>query len=326
MNLKIEKTRSTSLIDEFHWQDVKSVAVVGEAMLEQRAHACLEESSADHSATVYGGDAINFAIYLKRLVGDAQQVCFISALGDSDSSRELLTSWRQEGLDCSGVPLLSEQATGRYQIHLDQNGERSFRYQRAGSAASQYLSRLPSGWSEPYDAIYLTGVTLAILDDQGREQLMAELVRFVERQGRLIFDSNFRPELWRNHQHAMHWMQQAKQMACLNLLTLEDESALHGRDLVADAILPNGCEGVIKCGQAPAHVQADGLCVAVSSVPAEVQDTTAAGDSFNAGYLAARFTGAGGEAAARCGHILAASVISQFGAIVPVAMMPALKY
>ncbi len=46
-------------------------------------------------------------------------------------------------------------------------------------------------------------------------------------------------------------------------------------------------------------------------------DTTGAGDSFNAGYLAARLTGASPVDAARAGHALAGRVIMHRGAIIP---------
>ena len=51
-------------------------------------------------------------------------------------------------------------------------------------------------------------------------------------------------------------------------------------------------------------------------------DTTAAGDSFAAAYLAARATGLNPKAAAESGHRLARIVIMHRGAIVPIHAMP----
>ncbi len=46
-------------------------------------------------------------------------------------------------------------------------------------------------------------------------------------------------------------------------------------------------------------------------------DTTAAGDSFNAGYMSARLSGQNPADAATNGHQLAAEVIQHRGAIMP---------
>jgi 2-dehydro-3-deoxygluconokinase len=51
-------------------------------------------------------------------------------------------------------------------------------------------------------------------------------------------------------------------------------------------------------------------------------DTTAAGDSFNAGYLTARLSGASAAEAARAGHRLAGVVIMLPGAVIPREAMP----
>ena len=53
-----------------------------------------------------------------------------------------------------------------------------------------------------------------------------------------------------------------------------------------------------------------------------VVDTTAAGDAFNAGYLAARMLGLDPRQAARTGSALSAVVIRHPGAVIPRAAMP----
>jgi 2-dehydro-3-deoxygluconokinase len=56
-----------------------------------------------------------------------------------------------------------------------------------------------------------------------------------------------------------------------------------------------------------------------------VVDTTAAGDSFAAAYIAARLGGADPIAAAQAGHRLASLVICYPGAIIPAYAMPPKK-
>jgi hypothetical protein len=58
--------------------------------------------------------------------------------------------------------------------------------------------------------------------------------------------------------------------------------------------------------------------VPAAKLPKEkVIDTTAAGDSFSAGYLAVRLTGGSAENAAKRGHLTASTVIQYRGAIIP---------
>ena len=77
-------------------------------------------------------------------------------------------------------------------------------------------------------------------------------------------------------------------------------------------------EIALKRGGDGAIVLADGTRTTVP-VPKAVTpvDTTAAGDSFNAAYLAARLRAEAPADAARAGHALASIVIRHRGAIVP---------
>ena len=77
-------------------------------------------------------------------------------------------------------------------------------------------------------------------------------------------------------------------------------------------------ETVVKNAANPALVAANGTreFVAVPAVVTPI-DTTAAGDSFSASYLAARLAGRPPADAAAAAHALAAEVVRHRGAIIP---------
>ena len=85
-------------------------------------------------------------------------------------------------------------------------------------------------------------------------------------------------------------------------------------------------EVVVKRGADSCLVSVDGnvpIDVPAVKLPKEkVIDTTAAGDSFSAGYLAVRLTGGDAVNAAKRGHLTASTVIQHRGAIIPRDAMP----
>ena len=60
----------------------------------------------------------------------------------------------------------------------------------------------------------------------------------------------------------------------------------------------------------------DGVAIQTAIRPEAVVDTTAAGDSFNAGYLAALIAGQSNSQAMSAGHTLACRVVAHKGAII----------
>jgi 2-dehydro-3-deoxygluconokinase len=81
---------------------------------------------------------------------------------------------------------------------------------------------------------------------------------------------------------------------------------------------------VIKQGGQGCVVSINGGKTIVPAVKVDrIVDATAAGDSFNAGFLAATLRGEDSLQAARLGHRCAAIVIGHHGAIVPRAAFPA---
>lgn len=303
------------------------ILAVGEVMLELAPAG--ESSGKKLLALGYAGDTYNTSIYLARL---GVATAYFTRLGNDPYSSEVLGLMTDEGLDTSSVELVPGRTPGLYLIANQPNGERSFTFWRGQSPAREMFATPASLalleerlFHIPY--VYLSGVTLGILADEARANLLRILANFRARGGRVVFDNNYRPQLWRDRDHARDAMAGALAVADMALLTDDDEARLWGSGEevdILDRCLSSGvAEVVIKRGAAPVLVatEAEGKGysdrreVAVPPV-SQVVDTTAAGDSFNAGYLAARFAGESTGAAAAFGSRCAAVVIQHRGAIV----------
>ncbi len=303
------------------------ILAVGEVMLELAPAG--ESNGKKLLALGYAGDTYNTAVYLARL---GVPTAYFSRLGDDPYSAEVLDLMRKEGLDTSSIETVPGRTPGLYLIANQPNGERSFSFWRGQSPAREmFATQASTALLEerllqiPY--AYLSGVTLGILADEARVSLLRMLANFRARGGKVVFDNNYRPQLWRDREHARSAMAGALAVADVALLTDDDESRLWGSGEEADILdrcLSAGvAEVVIKRGPAPVVVAtkaedkgySDRQEVAVPPVD-QVVDTTAAGDSFNAGYLAARFAGESTVAAAAFGSLCAGVVIQHRGAIV----------
>jgi 2-dehydro-3-deoxygluconokinase len=301
------------------------VASIGECMIELR-----HRSEADLELA-YGGDTLNFAVYLARLTrGRDVSVDYVSALGDDRYSDAMLAMWRTEGIGCQLVARLPGRLPGLYTIRTDRRGERTFTYWRSASAARDLLqgahgSRIAERLTG-YDLLYLSGITLSILDPAQRETLVALADRVRAKGGRIIFDSNFRPAGWPDRDEARATFDRMLRRVDIALPTLDDDQALFDVPDAAACVARlhdfGVAEVVVKLGPLGCYLSSDGRAVDVPAEPVgRVVDSTAAGDSFNAGYLAARLAGTGPEAAAVAGNRLAARVIAHPGAVIPLAAM-----
>jgi len=278
----------------------------------------------------YGGDTFNTAVYLSRCASPAISVWYATALGDDALSGELLKRWAQDGLHLELVRTLAGRLPGLYQITVDALGERHFSFWRDQSAARHYFD-VPETPLEQradlWDAFYFSGISLAILPEAARERLFAFAHRLRQRGASVVFDNNYRAALWPDPAVARDNFSRAFDVASTVLVTADDHQALFGLPTLEAAVLAAQAlvspEVVIKRGAAPTLVR-NGTSP-WASVPtqavAQVVDTTAAGDSFAAGYLSQRLQGASAEAAAQFGNQLAARVIGHHGAIIPLAAM-----
>jgi len=297
------------------------VASIGECMIE------LKQAGGGLYSRGFGGDTLNTSVYLARL---GVAVDYITALGDDPLSSEMIAGWVAEGVGTGRVVRLEGKLPGIYLIGTDDKGERRFFHWRENAAVRSLLD-LPqtAGLLQSladYDLVYLSAVTLGIYRDEGRAGLLAALREARARGTRVVFDTNFRIRLWPDLDVARKVYVEAFETADIVLASTEDLQMLYPvQD--AEALLARipTDEVVLRMAEPVSLVRATGATEILRAEPvaAPVVDTTAAGDSFAAAYIAARLAGAEPIDAARAGHRLAGVVVCHPGAIIPREAMPA---
>lgn len=306
-----------------------NIAVIGECMIE----LSIKNDSTTRS---FGGDTLNTSVYLSRLLKNRPfDLQYVTALGTDPFSQNMIDAWQKENIKTDLVQRMADKMPGLYSIVTDATGERSFYYWRNDAAAKFWLKtdetqRICQEISK-CDYVYLSGISIAILDAESILKLLALLKVVKSNGGKVIFDNNYRPRLWSSVEQARSVYADILAYTDIAFLTLDDEDLLWGKlpyeDVIERTKQYGVTEVVIKRGSESCIVDAkEGRF----DIPAnkiakdKVVDTTAAGDSFGAGYLAARLTGADPEKSAKQGHLVAGTVIQHRGAIIPLDVTPIL--
>ena len=271
----------------------------------------------------FAGDTLNTCWHLAQLLGDQASVGYATRVGRDAFSDQLVEFIAANRLDARHVQRDPERSIGLYVISLA-GAERSFSYWRETSAARRLaddLDRLRSAMQEAA-LIHVSGITLAVIGATGRRNLLRALAEARAEGAVVSFDPNVRLRLWADVaelQAATRAMLGATDIA---LPSFDDEALVWGDgspEAAAARIAGFGVrEVVVKNGAEAVALRVDGAFeMAPAPLAAEVRDTTGAGDSFNAGYLAARFVGMAPRAACDLAHGVAGEVIRCFGALAP---------
>lgn len=296
------------------------IAAIGECMVELQRHG-------EGLTYRFGGDTLNTSVYMARILDPMQfDVTYVTGLGNDPFSEEMLAGWQAEGINTSLVQRVPNKLPGLYFITTDAGGERSFFYWRNDAAARFWpaLAGADAVLAEVSraDMIYISGISMAILPPESRKKVIEVLAACRAHGGKVAFDNNYRPRQWESPEVAAGVYDEVLKHTHTALFTLDDEVAMRGPteiNVLIERLQGLGVEEiVIKQGEGPCVVETGGQRVEVDATKVDnVVDTTAAGDSFGAAYLAARLSGADLESAARAGHALAGKVIQHKGAVIP---------
>lgn len=294
------------------------IACIGEVMIE------LVAGQTSAAKLGVGGDTYNTAVYLAKCANsDVLSVSYITALGTDSFSDRIRSAIQLHNISTTHIESRDGMMPGLYAIETDENGERSFSYWR-GQAAAKTLFQEPCKVTLKhlldFDWLYISGISMAILPQETRVALIAFLKEFRKSGGKLAFDSNYRPRLWEDVQTARAITMEMWALSDVALPTLDDEMLLFedkDETEVLNRITEAGVQfGALKRGaDGPLPIGEDVGAIEFCKV-SNIVDTTAAGDSFNAAFLAAHIARKPIKDALYDGHKMAAQVIQAPGAIV----------
>ncbi|WP_319483412.1 sugar kinase [uncultured Cohaesibacter sp.] len=299
------------------------IASIGECMIELAPVKGVEGYAAGTKffRQAFAGDTFNTATYLVRQFSPKAEVSYITGLGADMQSQSMRQKFADEGIKVDHITLVEGKNPGLYMIENDDTGERYFQYWRNDAAAKLMFG----GWSVDkiadllgeFKLVYFSGITLAILDDTQRDNLLAALAS-LKGKVKVAFDPNFRPALWPDRDKCRAVFSKAASVTDFALVGCEDHAALW-QETDADKIAETWCgwgagEAIIKGGDNSCVIlNGDGRTEVAPPAKLKPVDTTGAGDSFAAGYIGMRIQDKSVDESARMAHAIAAKVIMHPG-------------
>lgn len=256
------------------------------------------------------------AIGLRRLDHEA---VWVGVVGQDELGGRVLRDLAAEGVDTRFARVDPERPTGfmiRELRTADYTCVNYYRGRSAGSRLSPADVEAAFASNQHFDLVHLTGITPALSES------CAQAVRsLVDSAGRaripVSFDVNYRSTLPGSAGAAAFVKELLAEIDLLfvgddelALVTDETDPLRAARELVArgiaEVVVKRGAEGALA-------ITADGAVAEQPALPVRVVDAIGAGDSFTAGYLAARCDGLALTERLRWGAIAAACTVGTHG-------------
>lgn len=295
------------------------VLSIGECMVEffDRGDGCWQRG--------FAGDTLNVAWSLRALLPEDVPVGYVTRVGHDAVSDAMVAFIAGAGIGTGAISRDPERTVGLYTIATDARGERTFSYWRQASAA-RGLARDAAALGKDLSGarlVYLSGITAAIVGEEGRAVLLKTLAEAKSAGARVAYDPNYRPRLWEDAGAMQRFARKIAALADILLPTFDDEAAGFGDAdplATAERLQAWGCgEVVVKDGARETLLVANGnVSRHLPPLCPSPLDTTGAGDGFNGGYLAARLLGQDQTRAVTTAQRVAARVVMERGALAAV--------
>jgi 2-dehydro-3-deoxygluconokinase len=285
---------------------------IGECLIE-----LFEEAPHSYKQSI-AGDVFNTLFYASRL---GLKTGFISNFGNDDLTKNILGVMHHEGIDRSCTSYSDKKTNGMYLISTNESGDPHYSFWRSDSAARETLQTINVKILENYIAsskyFHFSAIALAILHER---EILISLLKKLQGKTIITFDTNFRKGLWDDIAKLKTFIESASSFVDVLFVSKTDDENIFGVRTAKDAMKHYqelGFKLIIYKQGSDAVLAWDGN--AIFKVPTikdiKVLDATAAGDAFNAGFIAAQNLGKNNIDSIYFGNKCAAKVISVKGGL-----------
>ena len=167
-----------------------TICSIGECMIEMTN---VEKELYNYSVA---GDTLNFTSYLDQSIFNK---FYLTAIGTSDINKGVISFFKKKKINTDLVKKISSKEIGLYLIKNTKKGEKKFYYWRDDSAAKFFFNQINKSLfikKYTFDYIYLTGITLSILDFKNIDKFITNLSVLRKKNSKIIFDFNIRIKRW----------------------------------------------------------------------------------------------------------------------------------
>ena len=286
------------------------VLCIGDVMLDVvvalQAPINYGEDTPSKITTHGGGAAGNVASWITRTGTSAS---IVARVGNDSAGAALISEFEDLGVDHSTL-IKTKDTTGVVVILVDKKAERTM-FPETGANSGLVLSDLPS--LAGFDAVYVSGY--ALLNPRSRAGVL-EMIASIKSAGLPLFYDTVTVGAMEEVDRALihSWL------PLMDYVLPNEEEALYLADTkdINSALtkLLELCPAVIiKRGSDGAAAQIrGGKRIDIDAIKTVVADTTGAGDSFAAGFIAAKISGEDLSASVAAGVSLAATCVANIGA------------
>jgi sugar/nucleoside kinase (ribokinase family) len=264
----------------------------------------------DSVAFIPGGGAVNVASTLAQL---GHEVALFTKVGDDANGREVVSALSAVGVDTSCVRVSAGDSTPFTFVGVHEDGERTFIHTPGANRTFGVGDIEKETLLDCNYLVYMDLWVQPMLDGDAGAQILREA------RGRGVV--TLLDECWGlGPDRAV--LEQMVSHADYVLPSLDEVGTLYpglSKSAVADHLLGLGAGTVVlKMGTEGCFVRTADAAEQVPVVPAEAVDTTGAGDSFNAGFIAGLVRGLPPVDAAKLGVQVASRRIGVIGGSTPI--------